>query len=112
MNTETGTLMAGRTAMVRHSTCPVFLLSFVLLFCAIAAAEPGLSTHAAKLTGNRMTDLRFAHLTTNDGLSQSTVTEILQDRRGFMRFGTETASIDTMVTPLSCINTTPATLGV
>ena len=36
----------------------------------------------------RVTDLRFAHLTTNDGLSQSNVTEILQDRRGFMWFAT------------------------
>jgi ligand-binding sensor domain-containing protein/signal transduction histidine kinase len=35
-----------------------------------------------------MRDLRFAHLTTNDGLSQSYVNAILQDRRGFMWFGT------------------------
>jgi ligand-binding sensor domain-containing protein len=33
-------------------------------------------------------DLKFTHLTTNDGLSQSNVTAILQDRRGFMWFGT------------------------
>jgi ligand-binding sensor domain-containing protein/signal transduction histidine kinase len=33
-------------------------------------------------------DLKFAHLTTNDGLSQSSVTEMLQDRRGFMWFAT------------------------
>jgi len=37
----------------------------------------------------RVTDLKFAHLTTNDGLSQSNVTEILQDRRGFMWFATQ-----------------------
>jgi ligand-binding sensor domain-containing protein/signal transduction histidine kinase len=36
----------------------------------------------------RVTDLKFAHFTTNDGLSQSNVTEILQDRRGFMWFAT------------------------
>src|SRR3974377_1741368 len=35
-----------------------------------------------------VTDLRFTHLTTNDGLSQSAVTAILQDRRGFMWFAT------------------------
>ena len=29
---------------------------------------------------------RFTHLTTNQGLSQNTVTCILQDRRGFMWF--------------------------
>jgi Two component regulator propeller len=33
-------------------------------------------------------DLRFTHLTTNDGLSQSYVTAIVQDRRGFMWFAT------------------------
>jgi len=36
----------------------------------------------------RVTDLRFTHLTTKDGLSQSYVNAILQDRRGFMWFGT------------------------
>jgi ligand-binding sensor domain-containing protein len=36
----------------------------------------------------RVRDLKFAHLTTNDGLSQGYVTAILQDRRGFMWFGT------------------------
>ena len=36
----------------------------------------------------RVRDLKFAHLTTNDGLSQSYVTAILQDRRGFMWFAT------------------------
>jgi PAS domain S-box-containing protein len=36
----------------------------------------------------RLTDLKFAHLTPNDGLSQSCVNAILQDRRGFMWFAT------------------------
>jgi streptogramin lyase len=36
----------------------------------------------------RMTDLKFTHLTTNDGLSQGYVSAILQDRRGFMWFAT------------------------
>ncbi len=35
-----------------------------------------------------MPDLKFTHLTTNDGLSQGYVTAILQDRRGFMWFAT------------------------
>ncbi len=34
-------------------------------------------------------DLRFAHLTTSDGLSQSNVKAILQDHRGFMWFATQ-----------------------
>src|SRR6201987_5884337 len=33
-------------------------------------------------------DLKFTHLTTNNGLSQAYVTAILQDRRGFMWFAT------------------------
>jgi PAS domain S-box-containing protein len=33
-------------------------------------------------------DLKFTHLTTSDGLSQSNVKRILQDRRGFMWFAT------------------------
>jgi ligand-binding sensor domain-containing protein/signal transduction histidine kinase len=37
----------------------------------------------------RVRDLRFTHLTTNDGLSQSNVKRILQDRRGFMWFATQ-----------------------
>ena len=37
----------------------------------------------------RVRDLRFTHLTTNDGLSQSNVKAILQDRRGFMWFATQ-----------------------
>lgn len=33
-------------------------------------------------------DFRFKQITTNDGLSQSTVTAMLQDSKGFMWFGT------------------------
>ena len=35
-----------------------------------------------------VSDVRFTHLTTNDGLSQGYVVDILQDRRGFMWFAT------------------------
>ena len=34
-------------------------------------------------------DLKFTHLTTNDGLSDNRINSILQDRRGFMWFATE-----------------------
>ncbi|QQS35100.1 MAG: hypothetical protein IPM56_12650 [Ignavibacteriales bacterium] len=34
-------------------------------------------------------NIRFDHLTTEDGLSQSTVFSIVQDRKGFMWFGTQ-----------------------
>jgi ligand-binding sensor domain-containing protein/DNA-binding CsgD family transcriptional regulator len=36
-----------------------------------------------------VTELRFQHLTPADGLSQNSVTAILQDSRGFMWFGTQ-----------------------
>ena len=36
-----------------------------------------------------MSDLKFTHLTTNEGLSQSNVKAILQDHRGFMWFATQ-----------------------
>src|SRR4030042_1758899 len=35
-------------------------------------------------------DPEFEHITTRDGLSQSTVTCMLQDSKGFMWFGTQT----------------------
>ena len=34
-------------------------------------------------------NIAFNHLTVNDGLSQSSVTCIFQDRKGFMWFGTQ-----------------------
>jgi len=37
---------------------------------------------------SQMHDFRFAHLTSDNGLSQSSVTCIIQDRKGFMWFGT------------------------
>ena len=40
----------------------------------------------ARLRGR---DLKFTHLTTNDGLSDNRINSILQDRRGFMWFATE-----------------------
>ena len=46
----------------------------------------GVSTPSA--AGGGEADLKFTHLTTNDGLSQGYVVDILQDRRGFMWFAT------------------------
>ena len=42
----------------------------------------------AERGGGLGADLKFRHLTTNDGLSQGYVVDVLQDRRGFMWFGT------------------------
>jgi ligand-binding sensor domain-containing protein/signal transduction histidine kinase len=63
--------------------------SRILLLCIInalyaAAAQP----HPAQSGPVVVRDLKFTHLTTNDGLSQGYVVAILQDRRGFMWFAT------------------------
>src|SRR3974390_3391499 len=73
----------------------------VLTWCASAAAAfvqikeptqiawsvrsgiPGADAHGGNA---QLRDLRFAHLTTRDGLSQDNVVAILQDHRGFMWF--------------------------
>jgi ligand-binding sensor domain-containing protein/signal transduction histidine kinase len=72
---------------------PILLLCIIQASYAVAA-EPRPATRFAHLNIHAegghapATDLKFAHLTTNDGLSQSYVTAILQDRRGFMWFAT------------------------
>ena len=62
--------------------------SRILLLCVIhmACALADKSRPAARFIDPRghalINDLKFTHLTTNDGLSQGYVTAILQDRRG------------------------------
>jgi len=41
------------------------------------------------LSAQDLSHFRFTHLTTEDGLSQSTINDILQDSRGFLWFGTD-----------------------
>ena len=74
----------------------------ILLLCTIhvsffVAAQPRPGTDSplrefqsfdARGGHTRVIDLKLAHLTTKEGLSQSSVTKILQDRRGFMWFAT------------------------
>lgn len=48
----------------------------------------GLLLFFSMLAYSQNQDFRFAHLTTDNGLSQSNITCILQDRKGFMWFGT------------------------
>jgi ligand-binding sensor domain-containing protein len=42
-----------------------------------------------RLPATDATDIRFSHLTESQRLSQRRVTNILQDRQGFMWFGTQ-----------------------
>ena len=66
----------------------------ILLLCTTypsyaAASEPRSAQTIPAHGGHARTrDLTFAHLTTVDGLSQNSVIDILQDRRGFMWFAT------------------------
>ena len=74
---------------------PTFLLALIVLVATcvgqVALAQtgvPGGQRATAQDVDAAGTDLRFTHLTTNDGLSQGYVVDILQDRRGFMWFAT------------------------
>jgi ligand-binding sensor domain-containing protein/signal transduction histidine kinase len=72
-----GAILGDRTGL-RHSTSET------------KAGSPrrrslNIPTHSGHM---RVSDLKFTHLTTKDGLSQGYVTAILQDRRGFMWFAT------------------------
>ncbi len=68
-------MMKRRTVLI----CPALLLWITAFF---AAAVP-----AAHLYADR--DLKFEHISVQHGLSQSTIFCILQDRTGFLWFGTE-----------------------
>ena len=70
--------------MIRRIASWVLLLLLILGSHA-GAAEPDPAKAAALA---RASDLKFAHLTTTDGLAMNNVVSILQDHRGFMWFGT------------------------
>ncbi|HTR25272.1 MAG TPA: two-component regulator propeller domain-containing protein [Terriglobales bacterium] len=95
--------------MVKGRTHAAVLLGILLAFCACSfASDPSVK---ADFPGHREggtdstphdfqrveaqgghvpgRDLKFTHLTTNDGLSENHVFAILQDHRGFMWFATE-----------------------
>ncbi len=72
---------SSRTAR-RYSVRPWHLFA---LACSLIVALP----LAAEPADRRARDVRFEHLTNRDGLSQNTVFAIVQDRQGFMWFGTK-----------------------
>ena len=57
---------------------------FLQLASALSAAEPAL----VRLAVSEGKDIRFAHLTTRDGLSPGQIRDILQDDQGFLWFNT------------------------
>lgn len=76
-------MIRGNTARRLRGASRILLLCIINALYA-AAAQP----HPAQSGPVVVRDLKFTHLTTNDGLSQGYVVVILQDRRGFMWFAT------------------------
>jgi len=68
-----------------------WLLAGVLLVPGALSQSPPASdlTAALKLHGTLQSRVRFDHITMADGLSNDDVFAILQDRNGFMWFGTQ-----------------------
>ena len=60
---------------------------FLQLASALSAAEPGL----VRLAVSEGKDIRFAHLTSKDGLSPGGIRNVLQDDQGFIWFNTSAA---------------------
>ena len=90
-------MTAARLRTARVPDGPAFRLALIVLIAACGrqpalaqTAPPGgqpIIRHAAG--GHPLPRaLRFSHLTTSDGLVQDNIVAILQDRRGFMWFGT------------------------
>jgi ligand-binding sensor domain-containing protein/signal transduction histidine kinase len=65
----------------------VMVLAILLSFGRLKAAVPGTNSLALPVVDR--SDLRFSRLSTEDGLSQTRVTQIVQDDRGFLWFGTQ-----------------------
>jgi ligand-binding sensor domain-containing protein/signal transduction histidine kinase len=89
------TMTAARIRIARLTDGPAFRLMLIVLVVACGGqaaigqtAVPGGQRTIPQDGDAPVRDLRFTHLTTNDGLSQGYVVDILQDRRGFMWFAT------------------------
>ena len=69
---------------------PAALLVASLLAPAVAAQTPRSDLlEALRAPGTLQSRIRFDHVTTADGLSNDSVFAILQDRDGFLWFGTQ-----------------------
>ena len=89
--------MIAARARTARTDGPAFRLVLIVLVAA-CGGQPALAQTAASggqpvirpaAGGDGLPrDLKFSHLTVNDGLAQNNVVAILQDRQGFMWFGT------------------------
>ncbi len=74
----------------RLRRCLVLPFGLLLAFCTLAlSAVTRATTSLVRLPVVEGKDIRFTHLSTEKGLSQSVVENILQDDQGFMWFGTQ-----------------------
>ena len=75
-------MMSGRLSIIRMTkfTATYFIICLCTLFFGIATAQQG--------------NYSISSLGINEGLSQSTVFSILQDRKGFLWFGTRTGGLN------------------
>jgi signal transduction histidine kinase/ligand-binding sensor domain-containing protein/CheY-like chemotaxis protein len=64
-------------------------MTYLATVAALLLATSDAATAAAMGPGNLQSRIRFEHLTSTNGLSQDSVFAILQDRHGFMWFGTQ-----------------------
>jgi ligand-binding sensor domain-containing protein/signal transduction histidine kinase/CheY-like chemotaxis protein len=75
---------------LRSAQHHVFQLGLLLVFCAShLLAQTRAATSVVTLPVVEGKDVRFTHLSTEKGLSESVVDHILQDDQGFMWFGTQ-----------------------
>ena len=75
--------------MTRGSRLALSLLAVVYLAPAVEAQSDSELRAILRTPGALQSRLRFDHVTSADGLSQDSVFSILQDRHGFMWFGTQ-----------------------
>ncbi len=77
--------------MIDHAWLALLLLAISRLPAVAQAVAPPVSdlSAALRLPGTLQSRVRFDHLTTADGLSNDSVFSILQDREGFLWFGTQ-----------------------
>lgn len=69
-----------------------FIITYTLKWCNMSFKRKVLFVYiilSLCLSTNAQNRIRFNHITINDGLSQSSVTCIFQDQKGFMWFGTQ-----------------------
>jgi ligand-binding sensor domain-containing protein len=76
---------------IKASQAPVFQVRKIVLLLMLTFLLPALNLHMHAQAHSRADSINitFERLSIKDGLSQNTVTAVLQDKKGFMWFGTQ-----------------------